>query len=147
MKTTRFAPSHAIAGPVFGRSFSDLVDELFADSVKAQPSRESFTPAVDILENETSYELQVSLPGLKKEDIQIQLDDNKLTVSGERSYNKEENGPKFHRVESGYGKFSRTFTLSNDVQREGIQARFEHGILLVTLLKKENEITRSIIIE
>lgn len=149
MKVTRFSPAQRMGTPIANRSMSDLLEELFQDSMSRKPMRDSFNPAVDIIEHETTYELHVNLPGMSKSDIQLQLEDNKLVISGERHFQKEEQSeegakPRYHRIESGYGSFKRSFTLSNDIQRDSIQARFENGILLVTLNKKEDGLNKTI---
>lgn len=144
MKVTRFSPVNQANSPVVSRSFSELIDEIFQDSFSRRPVKEGFVPTVDIIENDTQYELHVNLPGMKKEDISIQLEDNRLTISGERHFRNEENKPRYHRIESGFGSFKRSFTLSNDVERDGIQARFEDGVLTVTLIKKEQSSNRNI---
>jgi HSP20 family protein len=149
---TRITPVKRIHTPVVNRNFSDLIDELFTDTWARNQAREGFNPAVDIVENDSNYELHVNLPGMSKEDIQIQLEDNRLVISGERKYqfeNKSEEGakPRYHRIESGYGSFKRSFTLSNEIQRDNIQARFENGVLVVTLNKTDEGISKSITIQ
>jgi HSP20 family protein len=152
MTMTRLTPVKKIHTPVVNRNFSDLIEELFTDAWNRNPVREGFNPAVDIVENDTSYELHVNLPGMKKDEIQIQLEDNRLVISGERKYQIEsqsEEGakPRYHRIESGYGSFKRSFTLSNEIQRDNIEAKFENGILVVVLNKKEDGISKSIAIQ
>ena len=149
---TRITPVKKIHTPVVNHNFSDLIEELFTDAWNRNPVREGFNPTVDIVENDSTYELHVNLPGMKKEDIQIQLEDNRLVISGERKYQFEtqsEEGAKsrYHRIESGYGSFKRSFTLSNEIQRDSIEARFENGVLVVVLNKKEDGISKCITIQ
>lgn len=146
---TRFAPVKRIHTPVVNRNFSDLLDELFTDAWNRNPIREGFNPTVDIVESETAYELHVNLPGMNKDEIQIQLEDDRLVISGERKYQFEEKSeegakPRYHRIESGFGSFKRSFTLSNEIKRDDIQARFENGVLIVTLNKTAEGHSKSI---
>eukprot|EP01035_Chromulina_nebulosa_P028465 gene28465-37573_t len=96
-----------------------------------------FRPSVDVKETETSFELAFTLPGLEKEDVKIELKDNRLTVSGERKMEKEENNTRYHRVETHYGSFSRSFMLPENVNADAIEAVFKNGILTLTLPKTE----------
>src|SRR5579862_1939324 len=91
-------------------TFSSLVDRLFNESL-ARSGGSVFTPRVDVIENETSYEVQMAVPGLNKEDFKIEINDNNLTVSGERKIAHEKKEKNFHSIETQYGSFSRTFTL------------------------------------
>jgi HSP20 family protein len=149
MTMTRILPVKKINTPVVHRGFSDLIDEIFQDSINRNPLREGFNPAVDIVEKERSFELQVALPGMKKEDITITLEDNRLIISGERKHQHEEKSEegakvRYHRIESGYGMFNRSFTLSNEIKRDSIQASFENGILTITLDKTQEGISKTI---
>lgn len=149
MTMTRILPVKKMSSPVLHRGFSDLIDELFQDSMNRNPHREGFNPAVDIVEKDRSFELQVTLPGMKKEDITISLEDNRLIISGERKYQYEEKSDegakvRYHRIESGYGMFNRSFTLSNEIKRDSIQANFENGILTITLEKTNEGVSKTI---
>lgn len=149
---TRITPVKRIQNPVVNRNFTDLIEELFNDNWSRPLMRDGFNPAVDIVEHETSYELHVNLPGMNKDDIQIQLEDNRLVISGERKFQVEEKSeegakPRYHKIESGFGSFKRSFTLSNEIQRDNIQAKFENGVLIVTLYKTEDGISKSITIQ
>ena len=92
-------------------------------------------PAVDIRETGETYVFQAELPGLTKEDVSITLENNTLTLTGERKFEKEANQQNYHRIERGYGKFTRAFTLPTRVDAEGVKAAFENGILTVTVPK------------
>ncbi len=107
------------------KQFAHFMDSFFDES---QPDVNFFKPQTDIVEKDGQFELLLSLPGMKKEDIKIDLKDNVLTISGERKLNKEENG-KYHRVETYYGSFSRSFTLPENVKKDGIDATFTDGML------------------
>lgn len=93
-----------------------------------------FTPRTDVIEHQDRYEIQVSVPGIKKEDITLETKENFLTIKGERKQSKVENA-KYHTQEIHYGSFSRTFRLPKNVLKENISARYEEGMLIVTLGK------------
>ncbi len=124
-------------------SFSTLLDRLFAESVGA-PLKQ-FSPAVDIAEDEKSYEIQLALPGMKKSDIKIDLQDRKLTISGERKQEEKKEGKNFHSIETQFGSFKRSFFLPEDVLEEGVGASYEDGLLNLVLPKKEKKATKATI--
>lgn len=97
----------------------------------------NWTPAVDITEDDASYNLHVDLPGIDKKNIHLNLKDNMLTISGEREYNKKDNKDAYYRSERGYGKFSRCFHLPEEVNDEKISASFKNGVLNITVPKVE----------
>lgn len=108
-------------------------------------SREDqWSPAVEIREEEKFFAVFVDVPGLKKEEIEIEIKDNRLIVSGERKTTPDPE--KVLRSERRYGKFSRIFTLPQDVDTEAIEARFEDGVLSVVLPKQEKMRPKKIII-
>jgi HSP20 family protein len=96
----------------------------------------SFVPAVDIYEDEHKVVLKLEVPGIKQEDLDVRVENNTLTVRGERKLDKEEKEENFHRVERRYGSFSRSFTLPNTVNTEDIQADYEQGVLKIRLAKR-----------
>ena len=96
-----------------------------------------FTPAVDISEKDKEYLVKAQLPGVKKDDVRIELLNGVLTITGERKFEKEEKTEKTHRVESAYGAFTRSFTVPEDVLAEKIAAEFKDGILAVRLPKTD----------
>jgi HSP20 family protein len=96
-----------------------------------------FLPPVDILEDEHNIKLQVEIPGVKEQDLKITLENNVLTITGERKFKEEEKKENFHRIERRYGKFTRSFTLPAGVDAEKVNATFESGILNITLPKRE----------
>ncbi len=127
-------------------SFSNLIDRFFNDSVsRAGGASYSFVPKVDILENETAYEIQVAVPGLNKEDFKIDLNDNFLTISGERKFAKEKEENNIHVVETQYGSFSRSFSLPENVDANKIQAKYTNGILEITVPKDEKKTLKATI--
>lgn len=101
-------------------------------------------PSVDLSETATAIEVRIDLPGMKPEDIDIQLANNMLTISGERKEEKEEKGKTFHRVERRQGSFSRTLSLPCAVVEDKVDAVFRDGVLNVTLTKTAESQSRKI---
>ncbi|PKD43016.1 Hsp20/alpha crystallin family protein [Rhodohalobacter barkolensis] len=127
---------------VFGKRFTDIMDEFFNDAVANRQN--TFAPKIDISETEKKYVIDVTLPGMKKDDIQIDLEKGRLTISGERKFEKEEEGKTYHRVESHYGTFTRSFQLPDDVKDDSINASYNDGILNITIDKSEEKMKRQI---
>ncbi len=94
-------------------------------------------PAVNIVENKNDYTVSLAVPGMKKDDFNIDVEGNMLTISCENEENKEEKGEKFTRKEYNYSSFSRSFTLPEEVNRENIEAVYDNGLLKLVLPKKE----------
>jgi HSP20 family protein len=101
-------------------------------------------PLVDIVEDEKEYLIKAELPEVKKEDAKVTVQDDVLTIAGERKYEKEEKGKKYHRVERAYGSFERSFTLPEDADASKITAEFKDGVLKVHLPKSEKVKPKSI---
>jgi HSP20 family protein len=119
------------------RKTFDLMNALI-NSVGEPESQENmvdFRPNINTRETDESYHIEVELPGVKKEDVDIKVDGNVLTISGERNVREEVKDEDYHRVESRYGLFSRSFTLPEKVDIAKIQAEFENGILEVSIPK------------
>ena len=96
-----------------------------------------WSPLVDITEDDKEYSIKAEIPEIKKEDIKINVHDDVLSISGERKYEKEEKGKKYHRVERAYGSFMRSFTLPEDADGSKVNAEYKDGVLKVHLLKSE----------
>ncbi|HZJ59196.1 MAG TPA: Hsp20/alpha crystallin family protein, partial [Chitinophagaceae bacterium] len=94
-------------------------------------------PSVNITENKDEYNVSLAVPGMKKEDFKIDVNGNMLTISCEKDETKEEKDKKYTRKEYSYSSFSRTFTLPEEVNREKIDARYEDGLLKLSLPRKE----------
>ncbi len=125
------------------QTFSTMLDRFFNETVNSRRQLADFTPHVDALETETQYEFNVSLPGLTKEDINIDFQEGKLTIAGERKFNQEEGqNKKYYLLETQYGSFSRTFFLPDNVNPAQIEAHFENGILHVTVPKDEQKVKK-----
>ncbi len=127
---------------LMSKRFSDIMDEFFNDAVNTR--RDNFVPGIDIAETENQFEISAELPGMKKEDINISLDNSRLTISGERSLKEEEEGKTFHRVETSYGSFNRSFQLPDNVDEESIKASYEDGLLNITIAKREDKVKKQI---
>lgn len=95
----------------------------------------NWAPAVDISETDKEYLVKGELPGLKKEDVNIEVHSGVLTLSGERRSEKEDKGEKYHRVERAYGSFSRSFSVPENVDEKAIEADFKDGVVTVHLPK------------
>jgi len=126
---TRINPFRELAG--FLENFADA--NTAADN---QQAFGSFVPAVDVYEDEHSLTLKLEIPGLNEEDINVTLENNTLTVSGERKFEKEEKEENFHRIERRYGSFTRTFRLPSSVDAEKVEAGYDKGVLKITLAKR-----------
>lgn len=116
---------------VFGPSPSGVTDNKEAMSVA------QWSPLVDITEDEKEYIVKAEIPEMKKEDIKINVHDDVLAITGERRYEKEEKGKKYHKVERAYGSFMRRFTLPEDADGSKVSAEYKDGILNVHLPKSE----------
>ncbi|RMF99863.1 MAG: Hsp20/alpha crystallin family protein [Acidobacteria bacterium] len=104
----------------------------------------AWTPSVDIFENKDQVVLEAELPGMKPEDVNISIENNVLTIQGERKFEKKEEGDNYHRIERRYGSFTRSFTLPPTVDTEKITAEFDNGVLRLTIAKREEAKPRRI---
>src|SRR5712692_4106862 len=96
----------------------------------------NFAPAVDVYEDEHNVTLKIEVPGIDEKDIDVRIENNTLTVQGERKFEKEEKEENFRRVERQYGSFTRSFTLPNTVDSDKVSANYDKGVLKITLAKK-----------
>ncbi len=115
-----------------------------ADSGQDMLAMADWAPSVDISETDTAYMVKAEIPGVKKEDVKVTLQDGMLTIQGERKQEKEENGKKFHRIERSYGSFVRSFRVPGDADENSVKAEFKDGLLNVTLGKSEKAKPRQI---
>src|SRR3989449_8476184 len=129
------------------REFSTMQDRmnrmnrLFRESYSPEGPEEaltttSFAPPVDIYEDEHNITLKIEVPGIDEKDIDVRIENNTLTVYGERKFEKEEKEENYRRVERQYGSFTRTFTLPTTVDAEKVEAHYDKGVLKVKLAKK-----------
>lgn len=112
-----------------------LFHESYGDREEALTTS-TFAPAVDVYEDEHNITLNIEVPGIEEKDIDVRVENNTLTVHGERKFEKEQKEENFRRVERQYGSFTRSFTLPNTVDAESIQANYDKGILKIQLAKK-----------
>ncbi len=96
-----------------------------------------WTPVVDISETESEYLIKAELPGIEKKDVKVSINENVLTIQGERKQEKEEKGKRFHRVERSYGSFVRTFTIPDGVDGTKVKAEHKDGMLFLHLPKSK----------
>jgi HSP20 family protein len=125
-------------------TFSSMLDRFFNESIHT-PKLSKFSPRVDILETEKAFEVQVSAPGMNKEDFQITLEDNALVVSGERKFKKEKKEANYHSIETQYGTFSRSFRLPENADTQHISAEYSNGILVIEIPKDTKKVEKSTI--
>ena len=124
------------------REFSTLQDRMnrmFRDSYGERDealTTSTFAPPVDVYEDEHNVTLKIEVPGIDEKDLDVRVENNTLTVHGERKFEKEEKEENFRRVERQYGSFTRSFTLPNTVDTDRVQANYEKGILKIQLAKK-----------
>ena len=125
-----------------GQQFSDIMDEFFNEAVANKDK--NFTPDINISETDNKLNIEVEIPGIKKEDITLGIENGALTISGERKNRHEEDGRKYHRVETRYGMFERSFQLPDNVDEESIEATYLNGILQIDINKKEEKVKKQI---
>lgn len=120
---------------VMPQSFSTLLDRFFHDTVATRGQVSSFSPKVDTYETEKGYDIEAALPGLKPEQIHVNFEDGRLTISGERKLENERKERNYHVMESSYGSFQRTFQLPTTTDPGKIDASFDNGVLHVHVPK------------
>jgi HSP20 family protein len=146
MAVIRWTPFRELA------TVQERVNKLFEDVIRP-PYRQdegmtaAWAPAVDIYETDKEIVLKAEIPEMQEKDVEIKVEDNVLTVSGERKMEKEVKEESYHRIERSYGTFSRSFTLPQTVDREKIAAAYKDGVLRVTLPKREETKPKQIRIE
>ncbi|MFS4467362.1 Hsp20/alpha crystallin family protein [Maribacter sp. 2210JD10-5] len=122
--------------------FPSLMNEIFKPDWFGGLENHNTMPAVNIKENEKDFELELSVPGRAKEDFNIEIDDNVLTISSELKNEKEVSEENYTRREFGYSSFKRAFTLPESVASDNIKANYENGILKFNLPKKEEALPK-----
>src|ERR1700694_4200670 len=122
-------------------SLQDQVNRLFESNFtrgrSGQADLATWAPAVDIYETESELVVKADLPDLQEKDIDVRVENNTLTIRGERKFEKEVNEDNYLRVERAYGPFTRSFSLPNTVNTEGIRAEYRNGVLTVRMAKRE----------
>lgn len=117
----------------------DKMNRLFEDAARGEEKdmiTSSWSPAVDIYETEGELILSAEIPGVDEKDIEIKIEDNTLSIKGERRFEKETREENYHRIERSYGSFYRSFSLPGTVDQEHIEARHEAGVLKIHMPKK-----------
>lgn len=127
--------------------FSEFARPLIEEPGSANASGSSFVPAVDIYEDAQSLVLKLEVPGLKPEDIDIRIENQNLTIKGERKFEAEEKAENFHRIERRFGTFVRTFTLPQTVDTENVGAGYDAGVLRIQLSKKPESQPKQVKVE
>jgi len=121
-------------------SFSNIVDRFFNDNFYSAETS-AFTPKVDVIESEDRFEIRFSVPGIGKDDIKIDLDKGKLTVSGERKMEEKSEKRNYRSIETSYGTFNRSFHLPDNINEDKVEAIHENGILTILVPKEEEKST------
>ncbi len=125
------------------RVFEDAFTRILSEPQTNRP----WSPAVDIYETENELVLKADLPEVDQKEIDVRVENQTLTISGERKFAKEDAGKGYHRIERSYGNFMRSFAVPNTFDTEKIGAEFHNGVLTVTLPKKEAAKPRQIKVE
>src|SRR5467141_1060742 len=131
---TRWEPPRGLT------TLQDQINRLFSDSLDRTGEEGSLTawaPAVDIYETEHELVVKADLPDIDPKDLDIRVENNILTIRGERKFEKKVNEDNYLRVERAYGTFSRSFTLANTVNADAIKAEYQNGVLTLSIPKKE----------
>ena len=123
------------------RLFSTNLTRAFGDE---GIGRGAWAPSVDIYENKDQIVLEAELPGMKQDEFDLSIENNVITLRGERKFEKADETDNYHRVERSYGSFTRSFTLPQTVSAEGATAEYNNGVLRVTLPKREETKARRI---
>jgi HSP20 family protein len=136
MAITRWKPFRDVV------TVQDEMNRLFEDIFGHRPARVHWTngdwnPSVDVTEDKESVVVKAEMPGMKKDDVKISVQDNVLTLKGEKKQEKEEKEADYHRIERSYGSFCRSFQLPTAVRTDRIKANYKDGVLSVTLPKTE----------
>ena len=129
--------------PATFRSFADAIARMLNEPRGARP----WSPSVDIYETENELVLKADLPDVNLEDIEVRVENQTLTLKGERKFEKDESVRGYHRIERSYGEFTRSFTVPATVDPEKVGAEFKNGVLTVKLPKKEAAKPRQVKIE
>jgi HSP20 family protein len=136
MTITRFTPVNDVV------ALQNRLNSIFHDFARPQTTdgeaiaASSFVPAVDVYEDSAKLQLMIEVPGIKPEDVDVRVENNVLTVKGERMSNNDQKEENFRRVERRFGSFVRGFTLPQTVETDKVSAHSEHGVLVIELPKK-----------
>jgi HSP20 family protein len=149
---TRFVPLRTPFEDVgvLQRSLNSIFNEFARPSIVNEEEgggSATFVPPVDVYEDEKQIVLKLEVPGVKLEDLDIRLENQRLTVKGERRFETQEKAENFHRIERRFGSFARSFTLPQTVDTEGVTAAYDAGVLTISLGKKAEAQPKQVKIE
>jgi HSP20 family protein len=118
-------------------TLQERINKMFEDVLPSFSLQDSkWLPAVDIYETDGNIQIEVEVPGMDEKNLKVKIEDNTLTISGDRKFEKKESKDNYYRIERNYGSFTRSFFLPDNVDKEQIKAKYENGILKVELPKK-----------
>lgn len=121
---------------------SQVLESIFGENGESEAA--TWGPAVDVEENDDRFQITAELPGIKMDEVKISVENNVLTVKGEKKHEVTENKGNYHRVERCYGRFQRSFSLPSTVNADKVKAEMDNGVLTVTLPKAEEAKAREI---
>jgi len=142
MKITKYTPRYPETSYPFEASVSSMLNDLMGWSRNAALS--SWAPNVDIVESEDSYQIHAELPGITEEEVNVSLNNNVLTLSGEKKQEIKNEKDNFVRVERTYGKFERSFSLPSNIVADKVDAGYKDGVLTISIPKAEEAKSRMI---
>ena len=141
-RIVRYGGEKGLTRKNFGDIFEELLNDFFESAFET--SYEKLWPRVDIEEDEEGYVIKAEVPGVRKEDLSIEIENNVLTIRGEKREEREEKEKKVYRRETYYGEFKRSFALPEHVDVEKVEAEFRDGVLMLKLPKVEEQKARKI---
>lgn len=126
-----------------------MLDEAFGgmDVRRRDPWNEVWRPTVDLVETPESFVFRVEVPGVAREDVEVEVDQRSLTVRGLKRFTREVDQKRYHRMECSYGRFERRFALPVDVDADGVRAELNEGVLVIRVPKQAGHVSRKIEIE
>lgn len=140
MAITKFSPNWPVMDVTYPTRLGRMLEQMFEPGYLAEENRSllgNWMPAVDVIEEKEAIRLVAELPGVKPDDVKISLENNVLTIQGEKKQEQEVKDEKAHRFERVYGKFERSFTLPTTIDPNKIVARYDAGVLSIVLPKVE----------
>jgi HSP20 family protein len=143
MNLVRWDPIREI-DQFFGRPFGSFITRASRLATDADDEVSTWAPTLDVSETDGEYLVRADLPAVKKEDVSVTIDNDMLTIAGERKFDNEEKGEKVHRRESFRGSFSRSLSLPENVNANGVRAESKDGVLTVHVPKTRVERTKAI---
>ena len=141
MTLVRWSPRGVVG---LRNEFDRLFDSFFHNLEDEETTLTAFSPAVDIEEHDQEFVISAELPGMKKDDIKINVKDNVLSISGEKTQEQKTEGKNYHRSERVFGAFQRTFRLPEYADQENVAAEYHDGILQVTIPKLKESLAKQV---